>query len=364
MKRVLVRALMCATLALPVVGSQTVAAATISNTAAGVTLTTPSNPGAGVCGNPTPPSDTVTLTNIQAGQELRGELDFYYINPDQSRTLVASATVPGPVTPPSFLTPPSGNRATIFDLFGPIQTYSILVKYPPDTQWPVTVPAENLHEIHVDIHVSIYNAATQQLLGTLGSGQDWDVTCFPTTPPGPPLGHGMTATIGFWHNKNGQALIDALNGGASSTGLGKYLSSTYPNLYGSSCGAANLTGATNAQVANLFLTFFDQKGQKLNAQILAAALAAYSTNSGLAGGTFASQYGFIVNATGTGAALFNVGSNGAAFGVANGSTLTVNQILQSANAQAVNCQPWGNNATLANLANNVFDGINSQGDII
>ena len=42
----------------------------------------------------------------------------------------------------------------------------------------------------------------------------------------------MTATIGFWHNKNGQALIKSLNGSSSSTQLGNWLAATFPQVYG------------------------------------------------------------------------------------------------------------------------------------
>ena len=64
---------------------------------------------------------------------------------------------------------------------------------------------------------------------------------------------GDTATIGFWHNKNGQALIDSLNGGSTATALGNWLATQFPYLYGPQS-SNNLTGATNAQVAALFLT--------------------------------------------------------------------------------------------------------------
>jgi len=88
-----------------------------------------------------------------------------------------------------------------------------------------------------------------------------------------PLTRGDTATIGFWHNKNGQALIDSLNGVSTKTALATWLATNFPYLYGSSSPAGsscsvNLTGDTNAQVAAQFLTFFDVKGQKTCAQIL------------------------------------------------------------------------------------------------
>src|SRR5207248_1470900 len=97
------------------------------------------------------------------------------------------------------------------------------------------------------------------------------------------LGRGYTATIGFWHNKNGQALINSLNGGATATKLGTWLATNFPKLYGTQAGATNLTGKSNSYIANLFLTYFGQSGQKLNAQVLAVALAVYSTNTTLAG---------------------------------------------------------------------------------
>src|SRR5262249_13577435 len=46
------------------------------------------------------------------------------------------------------------------------------------------------------------------------------------------VGQGQTASIGFWNNKNGQALIKALNGGSASTQLGDWLAATLPNMFG------------------------------------------------------------------------------------------------------------------------------------
>ena len=43
---------------------------------------------------------------------------------------------------------------------------------------------------------------------------------------------GDTATIGYWHNKNGQALINALNGGPTSKTLANWLATQFPYLYG------------------------------------------------------------------------------------------------------------------------------------
>jgi len=170
------------------------------------------------------------------------------------------------------------------------------------------------------------------------------------------VGTGDTATIGFWHNKNGQALIKALNGGPSSTNLANWLASNFPNLYGASAGCNNLTGKTNADVAALFQKFFAVCGQKLDAQTLAVALACYVTNSNLAG-TTATSYGFKVTATGTGAKQYNVGTYGLSICLKNNTLYTVMQLLQQANLKkkVATCS--------ANSFNVIFSGINQLGDI-
>ena len=171
------------------------------------------------------------------------------------------------------------------------------------------------------------------------------------------LGTGDTATIGFWHNKNGQALIYAVNGGGTSTNLANWLATSFPYLYGASS-SNNLAGGTNKAVAAAFLTYFNKTGAKTDAQIMAGALAAYVTNSTLAGGTYAAAYGFKVTTGGTGAKTYNVGSLGTAIGLANNTAYTVTQLLQQANLMKQN--GTFNAATF----NTIFDGINQKGDII
>jgi hypothetical protein len=59
---------------------------------------------------------------------------------------------------------------------------------------------------------------------------------------------------------------------------------------------------------------------KLDAQVLATALAVYVTNAALDPTHVAAQYGFLISGDGVGTAMVNVGSSGDAFGVAdNGS---------------------------------------------
>jgi hypothetical protein len=95
---------------------------------------------------------------------------------------------------------------------------------------------------------------------------------------------------------------------------------------------------------------------------MATAFAVYATDSDLAS-TNGSQYGFIVNSAGTGAATFNVGNSGAAFGVSNNTQRTILQILTATNAQTVGGILYSGNQSLRNLAIIVYDGINQGGDI-
>ena len=169
------------------------------------------------------------------------------------------------------------------------------------------------------------------------------------------LGKAETGTIGFWNNKNGQALITSVNGGSTATQLGTWLAGVMPNTFGS------LKGKTNAQVAAYYQNLFGMSGlQKTYAQVLAVGLAVYATDSSLAGGTMASGYGFLVGAAGkgTGSKTFNVGSNGAAIGVTNNSTLSILTILIDQDKLDIG-------GVIPDLSdtNSIFNGINQGGDI-
>jgi hypothetical protein len=74
------------------------------------------------------------------------------------------------------------------------------------------------------------------------------------------------ATMGFWANSRGQALLKTYG-----TPLGKWLSSTYPNLFG------NLGSATGSQVAAYFLLVKNKSGS-LVGNTYAQALTGHSTS--------------------------------------------------------------------------------------
>jgi hypothetical protein len=191
---------------------------------------------------------------------------------------------------------------------------------------------------------------------------------------------GQTATIGFWQNKHGQSLIKSLNGGPSSTQLGNWLAATFPNMYGGAL-ETSLAGRTNSQIAALYQDLFKRNGRtspggppKLDAQVLALALAVYVTDSDLAGQA-AAPYGFQVDSAGVGVSTYDVGNaNRDAFGLqaTDSTVMTVMDILLATDAQTHDGLLYDRDgdgeidafeSTLRTEANNVYAVINELGQI-
>ena len=184
---------------------------------------------------------------------------------------------------------------------------------------------------------------------------------------------GQAATVEFWANNNGQTLLKSY----ASTALGTWLGRTYPNLFG------NLNGATGTQVAAYFLNVkaaMSSSNWNTYGQSLATALGVWVTTSGLGWNTSATgptTYGFLqgFGGVGLGDIYYNVGSNGASFGVANNTLMKVKNLLSYFNSKCVRTGGsytalptsivfYGNNATSLSRANNVFNGINNIGGIV
>jgi hypothetical protein len=144
--------------------------------------------------------------------------------------------------------------------------------------------------------------------------------------------------------------------------LGDWLAATFVNLYGANSGN-NLAGQNNAYVAALFQHDFLQKGPKVSAQVLAAALSVYATNASLDSTQVAAQYGFTVSGYGVGTATVNVGSNGDAFGVANSTTMTVMDLLLATDDRAINGLLYNGNTAKRNEANAVYSALNQTGSV-
>jgi len=207
---------------------------------------------------------------------------------------------------------------------------------------------------------------------------------FGETSAGQPLHAGQAATVGYWQNSNGQALLRSLNGGPNSTALGNWLATNFSNIWGANAGANNLAGKTNAQVADFYSQVFTRTRKQMtqlgiggpvamDAQLMAVAFAVYVTDSDLAG-TTATSYGFVVDSFGAGARTVNVGTNGAAFDVADGTQATILNLLLAANNHAYHGILYDMDhdgdstssleVTLRTMANVVFTAINQTGDIV
>jgi hypothetical protein len=195
------------------------------------------------------------------------------------------------------------------------------------------------------------------------------------TELGQQVASGDAAASGFWANKHGQALITA--GGAA---LAQWLTNNFSNVFGDA-----LANADGAAVGAFFKDqLFKQKGvksakpPKVDAQFMAVAMAAYFTSSNLAGNV-AACYGFNVTDTGIGTKIVNVGSNGAAFGVSDDTSLTIMQLLLATNSltdlddsSSGFAHIYDRNgdgvidsgeAALRAMANDIYSAINEQGGI-
>jgi uncharacterized repeat protein (TIGR01451 family) len=182
-----------------------------------------------------------------------------------------------------------------------------------------------------------------------------------------PVAKGDYATPAFWNKSNG-ALLDSLNGGPNATNLSQWLVANFPNLYGPNAGAHSMVPGgvylTNAQVAQGYLNNFWVNGStgkvaSTDANVLAAAFAAYSTSTTLAGGNYAASYGFSVSPDGSGLHTYNVGTNGPTFDVPNNSTQTIMDLLWDVDMLASSTGVISNAGTV----NTVFGAINSIGHV-
>jgi hypothetical protein len=122
-------------------------------------------------------------------------------------------------------------------------------------------------------------------------------------------------------------------------------------------------GKNNTFVGSFFQSRFVVKDQKLDAQVLATALEVYVTDATLDNTGVGTQYGFLVAGNGAATATFNLGSNGAALGAANNTTMTLMDLLLAADAQTVNGVLYNGIPTRRNMANTVFSAINQAGGL-
>lgn len=137
---------------------------------------------------------------------------------------------------------------------------------------------------------------------------------------------------------------------------------------------------TNLQVGDFYKQLFQYNKKtaagggppKMDAQVMAVALASYVTNETLAG-TTAASFGFLVTENGVGTTTFDIGDHGAAFGVADYTTMSVLDILLATNDRTTNGLLYDLDGDgdaddnletlLRTMANDVYNAINEQGEI-
>jgi hypothetical protein len=250
------------------------------------------------------------------------------------------------------------------DPFGSATSYTAIIGWGDGTNSVGTVSGSGTLTVSAGTHAyadpGSYTVSVQ-ISHNLGNTTTATASCTATvTSLGQSVKHGLTGDAGFWHNSNGQALINSFNGGSTATALSAWLATSFPNLYG--VNGSNLFGDTNAQVASYYQYLFSLPSPTVEAQVLATALNVYATTQSL-GGTAGQAYGFTITATGLGADSYNVGSDGAAFGVPNKTTLNVYQLLKAVDRQAVYGEPYNGDKTLRNEANDLFSALNQAGAI-
>jgi len=214
-------------------------------------------------------------------------------------------------------------------------------------------------------------AQPSDIKGTLIAVAQTDGSCLT-----PNITSGDTATIGFWQNKNGQAIINGSQLTSDGHTLGQWLTSSFPHLFSSSVASSfgvsysALTSSnpttSDAAVASLYVNIFKNGGSpKVLAQIFDTALSSFTTsktlNNDAANQALAMKYGFNVSVAGTGIKDVDIGASGAAaLGLtghgmgSNGTTFSILTLLQAADAAYPN---------LTSAINDVFDSINSKNDI-
>jgi hypothetical protein len=198
-----------------------------------------------------------------------------------------------------------------------------------------------------------------------------DATDYAFAELGQSLASGDTATIGFWQNKHGQALINS--GGQN---LADWLSTNFSNVFGNEFDNVSVAEFYKHQLFKSHAV--NSTGPaKVDAQFMATALATYFTSLQLAGNV-AAAYGFNISDTGIGTKVVNVGLNGAAFGVGNGTDLTIMQILLATDSLTDDADNISGaariydangdglidelEAALRAMANEVYSQINESGD--
>jgi hypothetical protein len=280
---------------------------------------------------------------------------------DAALTLTATGALSGNVG-----TPITGLLASFTDADpqGAAGDYTAVVNWGDGNSSPATVAANAQGGFNVTGSHTYAAAGTYTISVQIQDTSAATLTATPSatiTGGAKPIQRGETKEASFWAHCRGQQLLQSFNTGPSSTVLGNWLATTFPDLYGANAGANDLAGFSNTQIASFFVTLRHTRHHELDTLVLATAFDIYATTSSL-GGTAGTAYGFTVTSDGLGARTFNVRWTGAAFGVPNNTVLTVSQIMQSVDQQASGGVLYASNEKLRCLAHRAFERIEHAGD--
>ena len=188
-----------------------------------------------------------------------------------------------------------------------------------------------------------------------------DTNTVTTTPLGPALGHGASATISFWDSKCGQTLIKSFNCSASSTATGELDVRQFPQPVRQFRRADQ--HPDRRPLLDCLRQLRRRTGQHLRADVRDRPVGL--RHHVVAGRHQGAGYGFTVTCGGTGTLSYNVGANGAAFAVPNNTSLNVATILLvlNDNYNATTGLFYGGSQSLTSAANNVAIGVNQGGNV-
>jgi hypothetical protein len=140
---------------------------------------------------------------------------------------------------------------------------------------------------------------------------------------------------------------------SSSSNLGQWLATSFPNLYGAGTGSHCMINSNGSYFSNSQVLSDYCKFSGGDQQVLSAALSVYFTSTNLSCSNTSWYNGFFsTSSAGSGMNTCNVGNNGAAFGLANNTTTTVMQLLTDVNNNTIA------GCSVSSGVNTLFCGIN------
>lgn len=175
----------------------------------------------------------------------------------------------------------------------------------------------------------------------------------------PTVSSAQTGSVEFWASPDGNALLTSLNDGWRSRELGRWMARAFPAMYGPKARNMNLAMKTSRHISRIFVGLSANPATQLDAQVMAMAFNLYVTDARLAGYT-ASAWGFEVSNRGAGSRYVDVGAAGRAFGVLDGTVMTLARCMKAVNGASARGVLYANDPVAAPRALEFFAGLNER----